>query len=707
MKNLLNTTLPKYTGRISVLLVTGLILFLAGAGVWQLQELSKDLPSLSVIRSIEPPRKTVVYSATGDTIKEFYREKRTIVPLSKIPTRLQQAFLAIEDKRFYSHYGVDPIRIIKTVWVNLTTNTRPGASTITQQLAKNVFLDNEKTYTRKIKEVILAIQIEQTYSKDEILEMYLNEVLFGSGVYGVQEAANYFFNKDVWDLNDAEMTLITGVPNRPTTFSPFRHLDRAYERRRIVLISMVANGSLTSAEASIINETPVKTVDSSGNREARDKQGSYFIEEIRRQIEARYGYDGLYTDGLKVTTTMIPQYQQWMDAAAESHLLKMEAENNFEMTRAKFDSLSAEGQRPASIDYLQSASVLIDTRTGAVLALYGGRSYDDYKFNLAMQANRQPGSIFKPIVYLTALEHGYMPSSLLLDSPVVIDTGVSLWRPKNFNNKFMGQITLRYGLSRSKNVVTAKLINDFGVGPVLAQARRLGVKTELPAVHALALGAGEVNLFEMVSAYAAFANHGVRVEPYFITRVETADGEILEENLIQQTEVLDAATAYMMCSLMASTLEEGTARGARWRGFTKTGAGKTGTYNNYTDAWFVGFTPSYAAGVWVGFDKKVSMGKHGTGAHMAMPIWADYMGKITGNKPDEPFVRPKGIVDRLVCLRSSMLATTNCDSTKSEVFLENNFPQRTCDMHGGTLQDFEGLNRDFNTLDSEEDEFGL
>jgi len=470
---------------------------------------------------------------------------------------------------------------------------------------------------------------------------------------------------------------------------------------------MVANGSLTSAEASIINETPVKTVDSSGNREARDKQGSYFIEEIRRQIEARYGYDGLYTDGLKVTTTMIPQYQKWMDEAAESHLLKMEAENDFEMTRARFDSLSAEGQRPATIDYLQSSSVLIDTRTGAVLALYGGRSYDDYKFNLAIQANRQPGSIFKPIVYLTALEHGYMPCSLLLDSPVVIDTGVSLWRPKNFNNKFMGQISLRYGLSRSKNVVTAKLINDFGVGPVLAQARKLGIKTELPPVHALALGAGEVNLFEMVSAYASFANHGVRVEPYFITRVETADGEILEENLIKQTEVLDAATAYMMCDLMTSTLEEGTARGARWRGFTKTGAGKTGTYNNYTDAWFVGFTPSYAAGVWVGFDKKVSMGKHGTGAHMAMPIWADYMGKITRGKPDEPFTRPKGIVDRLVCLRSGMLATTNCDSTKAEVFLENNFPQRTCDMHGGTLQDFEGLNRDFNTLDSEEDEFGL
>ncbi len=707
MKNLLNATLPKYAGRISVLLVTGLTLFLVGTSVWQLQVLSKDLPSLSVIRSIEPPRKTVVYAATGDTIKEFFREKRTIVPLSKIPTRLQQAFLAIEDKRFYSHYGVDPIRIIKTVWVNLTTNTRPGASTITQQLAKNVFLDNEKTYTRKIKEVILAIQIEQTYSKDEILEMYLNQVLFGSGVYGVQEAANYFFNKDVWDLNDAEMTLITGVPNRPTTFSPFRHLDRAYERRRIVLISMVANGSLTSAEASIINETPVQTVDSSGNREARDKQGSYFVEEIRRQIEARYGYDGLYTDGLKVTTTMIPQYQQWMDEAAEAHLLKMEAESNFEMTRARFDSLSAEGQRPETIEYLQSASVLIDTRTGAVLALYGGRSYDDYKFNLAIQANRQPGSIFKPIVYLTALEHGYTPCSLLLDSPVVIDTGVSLWRPKNFNNKFMGQISLRYGLSRSKNVVTAKLINDFGVGPVLAQARKLGIKTELPPVHALALGAGEVNLFEMVSAYASFANHGVRVEPYFITRVETADGEILEENLIQQSEVLDAATAYMMCNLMASTLEEGTARGARWRGFTKTGAGKTGTYNNYTDAWFVGFTPSYAAGVWVGFDKKVSMGKHGTGAHMAMPIWANYMGKITEGKPDEPFTRPKGIVDRLVCLRSGMLATTNCDSTKTEVFMENNFPQRTCDMHGGTLQDFEGLNRDFNTLDSEEDEFGL
>jgi penicillin-binding protein 1A len=287
---------------------------------------------------------------------------------------------------------------------------------------------------------------------------------------------------------------------------------------------------------------------------------------------------------------------------------------------------------------------------------------------------------------------------------VVIDTGVSLWRPHNFNKRFMGPITLRYGLSRSKNVVTAKLINDFGVSQVLDTARQLGITSDLPPVHALALGAGEVNLTEMVSAYAAFGNHGVRVEPYMITRIETAGGEVLEEARLRQREVLDPATAYLMSNLMETTLKEGTARAARWRGFPYTGAGKTGTYNEYTDAWFVGFTPSFAAGVWVGFDQKVSMGPLATGAHMALPIWAEFMGQVVAERGDEPFARPDGLVDKRVCLRSGMLATSNCDSTAVEIFLADQFPQRPCDLHGGAVLDFEGFRRDFEALD-DDDEF--
>ncbi len=309
------------------------------------------------------------------------------------------------------------------------------------------------------------------------------------------------------------------------------------------------------------------------------------------------------------------------------------------------------------------------------------------------------------MIYLTALNHDYMPCSILMDTPVLIDTGVSLWRPRNFNNRFMGPITLRYALSHSKNVVTAKLVNDFGVAPVLDTARQLGITSNLPPVHALALGAGEVNLLEMVAAYGAFGNHGVHVDPFFITRVETESGEILEEARIRQREVLDPAQAYLMSDLMQSTFAPGgTAAGARRMGFEKTAAGKTGTYNKYTDAWFVGFTPSFVAGVWVGFDEKINMGRRATGAHMALPIWADFMQEVTRNRPDEPFVRPAGIVDKHVCLRSGMLATTRCDSTTLEIFLADNFPQRPCDVHGGPLQDFDGFQKDFSTLD-DEDEF--
>lgn len=702
MKRFWNIEIPR--SRVRLLLLAAAFICIAGAvaAVLSFAYLSRDLPSLRRIQSIEPTRKTLIFAANGDTIHEFYTENRTVVPLERLPRRLQEAVVAIEDRRFYSHYGLDPKRLVKVIWTNLTTSSSPGASTLTQQLARNLFLTLDKTIQRKLKEMILALRIEQTYSKDEILAMYLNQIYLGTGTYGVQAAAHVYFGKDVWDLSDAESTLLAGMIQLPERYSPLHHLDRAYRRRTAVLESMISMGYLTREQAHVINSTEV-TVTGPGSEDEESGFAPYFVEEIRKHIEERYGYDGLYNDGLRVTTTLVPYYQQALEKSAEEHLTALEEEAGYPMTKARYDSLAAEGQRPEAVEYLLGASVLIDVRTGAVLAMYGGRDYDDYQFNLATQATRQPGSIFKPIIYLTALRHGYTPSSILLDSPVVIDTGVSLWRPKNFNNRFMGPLTLRYCLSHSKNVPTAKLINDFGVAPVIETARSIGITSDLPPVMSLALGSGEVNLMEMVSAYAAFGNHGVRVEPYLITRVETAGGEILEEARIRQREVLDPATAYLMADLMHSTLVDGTAKWAKAYGFRKTAAGKTGTYNKYTDAWFVGYTPSFAAGVWVGFDQKVNMGRRATGAHMAMPIWARLMGAVTAGKPDEPFVRPEGIVEKRVCLRSGMLATANCDSTAAEIFLADEFPQRTCDLHGGTLHDFEGLNKDFSTLDEQQE----
>ena len=704
MRNILTREIPPSRIRLMLLTLAGLLLLGIGAGLYIIRELSRDLPSLARIRNIEPPRKTLILSAEGDTIHEFFVENRTVVPLDRMPRRLLEAVVAVEDRRFYRHYGLDMRRFVQIVWINLTSSESPGASTITQQLARNTFLTLDKKISRKIKEMILALQIEQTYSKDEILAMYLNEIYMGSGTYGMQAAARTYFGKNVWELDDAESTLLAGIIQLPETYSPKRHLDRAYRRRTAVLECMINAGYLSRDEARALNTTEVAVT---GPAETDDAPGfaAYFVEEVRKRLEDRYGYEGLYNKGLRVTTTLVPRYQRWMEEATETHLQAMEAENEYPFTKAMHDSLVALGEAPESLDYLLSASVLMDVRTGAVLGLVGGRDYQDSKWNLALQAARQPGSIFKPVVYLTALQHGYTACSILLDTPVLIDTGVSLWRPRNFNNRFMGPMTLRYGLSHSKNVVTAKLINDFGVAPVLETARQLGISSHLPPVHALALGAGEVNLMEMVAAYGAFGNHGVHVDPYFITRVESENGEILEEARIRQTEVLDPAQAYMMSDLMRSTFAPGgTAASARWLGFNRPAGGKTGTYNKYTDAWFVGFTPSLAAGVWVGFDEKINMGRRATGSHMALPIWVGFMKHAVLDYPDEDFVRPAGIVEKTICLRSGMLATTGCDSTAVEVFLEDNFPQRPCDLHGGPLQDFDGIRKDFSTLD-EDDEF--
>lgn len=704
MKNILTREIPPARIRLLLLGLFGLLLVGIGAGLLVIKDLSRDLPSLARIRNIEPPRKTLILAANGDIIHEFYVENRTVVPLDRMPRRLLEAVVAVEDRRFYQHYGLDMRRFVQIVWINLTSSNSPGASTITQQLARNTFLTLDKKISRKLKEMILALQIEQAYSKDEILAMYLNEIYMGSGTYGMQAAARTYFGKNVWELEDAESTLLAGIIQLPEVYSPKRHLDRAYRRRTAVLESMINAGYLSREEARTLNTTEVTV---SEPAEEADAPGfaAYFVEEVRKELEDRYGYEGLYNKGLRVTTTLMPDYQRWMEEAAESQLQAMEIENDYPFTKAMYDSLVAIGETPERIEYLLSSSVLMDTRTGAVLGLVGGRDYRDSKWNLATQAARQPGSIFKPVTYLTALQHGYTTCSILLDTPVLIDTGVSLWRPRNFNNRFMGPITVRYALSHSKNVVTAKLINDFGVAPVLDTARQLGITSHLPPVHALALGAGEVNLMEMVAAYAAFGNHGVHVDPYFITRVEAENGEILEEARIRQREVLDPALAYLMSDLMRSTFAPGgTAANARRLGFTRTAGGKTGTYNEYTDAWFVGFTPSLAAGVWVGFDEKINMGRRATGAHMALPIWAGFMKQVVNDYPDEDFVRPSGIVERLVCLRSGMLATTGCDSTATEVFLEDNFPQRPCDLHGGPLQDFDGLQKDFSTLD-DDDEF--
>ena len=709
MRRFLNFTIPgRWVRRILVGLAVAFVLVLGGT-LAGLNYLAKDLPSLDSLQTIEPSVKTVIFAANGDTLREFYTENRTIVPLNRIPVSLQEAVISVEDRRFYSHYGIDLRRLVGVVFINLTTSRSPGGSTLTQQLARNLFpklLPSQKRITRKIREWIVATQIESLYTKDEILAMYLNQIYLGKGAYGVQAAAHTFFDRNVWELQPAETTMLAGMIQLPEHYSPFNHLDRAYERRATVLGTMIQAGYLTREEAERIGATevhPVRGSAPSGNQDGGF--AAYFVEEVRKQLEKDYGATQLYKEGLRVWTTLNPQYQTWMEEALEAHLVAEETAREYEMTRAIHDSLTVLGAQPEKVEYLQGAALLQDVRTGAILGMVGGRSFDDYKWNMTTQASRQPGSIFKPIVYLTALQHGYTACSILMDTPFVLDTGVSLWRPKNFSGTFRGPMTLRFALSRSVNTPTAKLYQDFGLAPVLENVQRLGFTTELPRVPALFLGAGEVTLREVVAAYSSFANHGVYTQQHLITRVESAEGEILFQVRINQREALSPADAYMMTNLLQTTLKEGTGVSARWRGFTKTGAGKTGTTNESTNAWFCGFTPSFCGGVWVGFDQALPMGRGATGARMALPVWADFMGKITDQKGDEPFVRPPGILEETVCLRSGMMATSNCDSTALEVFLPDNYVQDTCDLHGGALHDFKGVSKDFQTLDEDDDEF--
>jgi 1A family penicillin-binding protein len=704
MPNILTRTIPRPWVRRLLTLFVLLFLGSVAGSLLLIDRLSQDLPSLEKLRNIQPSEKTVIFAANGDTLREFYTQNRTVVPLERIPIHLQDAVVSIEDRRFYDHYGIDLKRLVKIVLDNALGRGSPGASTLTMQLAKNLFLTPEKTIARKARQMILAVQIEQIYTKDEILAMYLNQIYLGRGTYGVQAAARLFFGKDVWDLEPAESSMIAGMIQIPERYSPFNHLDAAYRRRSIVLQMMVAAGKLSPAQAEAIGDTEVVVADPDASP-VEAGFAAYFVEEVRQHLEQRYGADKLYTDGLRVWTTLVPRYQTWLEEAADEHLRALEEEFGYPMTKALYDSLATAGERPEKVEYLQCAGLLQDVRTGAILAMMGGRDFADTKWNNAWQAVRQPGSIFKPFVYLTALQHGYHAASILLDTPFVLDTGTSLWRPKNFSNRFRGPVTLRFALSRSINTPTAKLYLDFGLQPVLDNLRRLGFESELPRVPAVFLGAGEVTLREVVGAYSTFANHGVRVDQHLVTRVETLDGEVLEQARIRQHEVLDPAEAYLMTDLLGTTLREGTGQSARWRGFTKTGAGKTGTTNESTNAWFCGFTPSFCGGVWVGFDEPQPMGRSATGAHQALPIWAKFMGAITDEKGEEPFVRPPAIIEKLVCLESGLLATTTCDSTATEVFLPGTFPQTVCNIHGGDLNDLSGADKGFESLDQSDDDF--
>ena len=595
---------------------------------------AQDLPRVPepLSRIIETPP-TEIFAATGERLMVI--GGREAVPLSRVSKDFINAVIATEDHRFWSHHGVDKLRTLKALWITLFEPGRiQGASTITQQLAKNLFFSFERSYMRKFRELLVALQIESHFSKEDILEAYINQIAFGPQAHGIEQAARTFFGKTASELDLAEAAMLAGLPKSPTRYNPYRHMDRAKQRQRIVLARMAATGYITPAQARVGFTTPIRLA--SASRKAHT--GSYFLDMVIRDLEERYGADVVHHGGLKVATTIDPQLQIWADEAVSDGLESVALMTGTAETDAANDD-----------PYPQGALVAVATQSGAVRALVGGRGYAETPYNRAVQNNRQVGSGFKPFTYYTALETlGYSPATVLVDRPMTVPVrGADDWQPRNFSRTYHGPIVLKKALMDSVNTIAAQLIQRTGPEAVAATARRCGIQSPLRPVYSLALGTSGVSPLEMAGAFATFATGGIRHTPFWIARVEDAQGRILEEHLVSGERVLEPDLNFQMVDMMRGVIDEGSGAVVRRLGFTLPAAGKTGTTNSFQDAWFIGFTPTLCTSVWVGFDKdrplRDTNGRGITGGRGAAPIWTRFMQQAMAGEPARDFTMPEDI----------------------------------------------------------------
>ncbi|QDO98278.1 penicillin-binding protein 1A [Ferrovibrio terrae] len=724
------------------------------AGLFGLWYFGRDLPDYQQLANYEPPVTTRLHAGDGRLIAEYSRERRLFVPIQAIPKPVIQAFLSAEDKNFYEHSGIDPMGIARAVVqnvANLAQSRRPvGASTITQQVAKNFLLGNEVSLGRKAKEAILAFRIEKTFSKDKILELYLNEIYLGAGAYGVAAAALVYFDKSLYDLTLPEAAYLAALPKAPSNYHPVRHHDRAKARRDWVIERLQEDGVINVEQARIAIAAPLQALARPDSELAR---ADWFAEEVRRELSQKFGEKSLYEGGLSVRTTMDPKLQglgervlrdgleaydrraggwrgplaklpagsdwktqlsamppfagilpPWRVAAVLSldndsisigfaDGAKAEiAQAGYRWARKKLgadhfgpvprapseivavgDVIIASPLDPAKpqgayalrqIPEIGGGLVAMDPHTGRVLALVGGYDFKLSQFNRATQANRQPGSAFKPFVYAAAIDNGFTPSSLVLDAPFVMDQGpgLPLWKPGNYSDQFYGPSTLRVGVEKSRNLMTVRLAQAIGMDKVSDYARRFGVIDNLQPVLAMSLGAGETTLMKMTTAYSEFVNGGKKITPTLIDRIQNRTGSTIYRHDKRpcidclavdwhgqgepalpdpRAQVLDAVTAYQITSILEGVVQRGT--GIRIRELGKPLAGKTGTTNDSMDTWFVGFSPDLAVGVFIGYDTPKDMGKRETGSSVAVPVFKSFMAEALQGKPNIQFRVPPGV----------------------------------------------------------------
>ena len=760
-----------------IFIVTSLTVFLLcvsagfiGAGFIYFH-FSKDLPDVRKLKDHQPSTITQVYSASDEKIAEFYIEKRIITALEDIPLPLKQATLAVEDSNFYYHFGIDPKAIFRAFITNMKAGrVVEGGSTITQQLTKTMFLSRERTLPRKIKEAILAVRLELVFSKDEILEMYLNQIYYGHGTYGVEAASRTYFGKSVKDLTIAECAMIASLPKAPNNYSPYRNPERARKRRNHVIRRMAEVSFITPEQAklSMVEDFHLGEVEKMLNK------APYFVEHIRRILEEKFGSSKLYRAGLKVYTTLDMKMQETAQRAIKENLLvadkrygyrgplgtvdisqgeiavqnAMIRQNSFAeeegikigstisgtvmsvgdtqawvilgeedgyidikdmdwarepnpnldgrwvkikhpneaLTAGDLISVKVLGRRQDGSGWslaleqepeVEGALISLAPLTGQVKAMIGG--YDFYKsqFNRAVQAIRQPGSAFKPIIYAAAINEGYGPASIIIDSPIIFkekEDAFDKWKPVNFEEKFYGPTSLREALAHSRNVVTVKLMQNIGIKSTIRLARSLGITSNLEENLSIALGSSGTTLYELTSAYSAFANLGNLIKPTAIRNIKNRSGEVLFTAVPEITKPLSPGTAHIITSLMQSVVKNGTA--TKVRALKRPVAGKTGTTNNYVDAWFMGYTPELVTGVWVGKDKDEPLGRNETGSRAAIPIWLKFMQEALANEPVTNFPVPDDIQFLKVQTESGEPAKFNDTDSNFEIFLQDFLPEK-------------------------------
>jgi len=787
--------LLKITGWLFVLGFIGLI-GAAGFGYFVFWSFGRDLDDVDQLAKYQPPVVTRVYAGDGRLMAEYARQHRLFVPIEAMPPRVLNAFLAAEDSGFYAHNGIDLKGIARAALKNLQkigTNRRlEGASTITQQVAKNFLLTNEVSYKRKIKEAILALRIEEAFNKDHILELYLNEIYLGQGAYGVASAALTYFDKSLAELTVDEAAYLAALPKAPNNYNPFRHTKRATERRNWVIDRMVATGRINPQEADRARQ---RKLQATRDRTADTVQADWFAEEVRRQIKELYGDDGLYDDGYSVQTTLNSALQDLSQAALRRGLigydrrhgwrgpagrLTPEQMNDWAASLLKKDKpvgapdnwrlgvvlqaareVSVIGfadgstielplerlawaRKPAKeaqvgpapertsevfdvsdlvfigpdteepdkpqlrqLPKVDGAVVAMDPRTGRVLALVGGFSADRSEFNRATQAARQPGSAFKPFVYAAALEHGYTPASIILDAPFVIDQGgdQGKWKPSNYSNRFYGPSTLRLGIEKSRNLMTVRLAQNIGMPAVVDYAQRFGIYDDMTPVLSSSLGAGETTLMKLTAAYAMLVNGGRQLEPVIVDRIQDRYGKTVWRHDVlgcdscgvegwardaepviddRRARVVEQSTAYQVVSMLQGVVQRGT--GASIARVGKPLAGKTGTTNESRDAWFVGFSPDLALGIYTGFDDPATLGRKETGSSVAAPIFREIMEEWLKDQPATPFRIPPDINLVRIDARTGTPATRLTESVILEAFKPGTAPNRVADRAIENLQ---------------------